>query len=151
MQPHSLTAETKLYGTIQEVFDFFSKPENLNKVMPTALRLNILTPLPLDMKLGSLIDYRVVLSGIPFFWRTLITHWEPPYKFIDEQLKGPYVFWHHEHSFEQKEGYTLMHDKVHFLSPGGFLEPVINKYFVEPKVKQIFAHRGEIFKQVFKP
>jgi ligand-binding SRPBCC domain-containing protein len=149
MQPHVLTAETKLYRPLEEVFEFFSKAENLNKVTPAELNFKILTPLPLDMKMGSLIDYRISLYGIPFFWKTLITEWNPPHKFVDQQLKGPYVLWHHEHCFEQKDGYTLMTDRVHFLSPGGFLEPLINRFFVEKKVREIFAYREERFKEAF--
>jgi ligand-binding SRPBCC domain-containing protein len=149
MKPHVLRAETKLYRPIDEVFEFFSKAENLNKVTPAELNFSILTPLPLPMKVGALIDYRISLYGVPFFWKTLITEWNPPYKFVDQQLKGPYVLWHHQHSFEQKDGYTLMTDEVHFLSPGWFLEPLINKIFVERKVKEIFAYREERFKIEF--
>jgi ligand-binding SRPBCC domain-containing protein len=151
MTPHVLISETKLYRPLEEVFDFFSKAENLNKVTPPELKFKIFTPLPIVMHVGTLIDYQIQLSGIPFRWRTLITTWEPPYRFIDQQLKGPYSLWHHEHTFEQKDGYTLMTDRVHFLSPGMFLEPLINALFVERKVKQIFAHREKVFTELFGP
>ena len=149
MQPHVLTTQTKLNASLAQVFEFFSRAENLNQVTPPHLHFKILTPLPLQMKLGAVIDYQIQLSGIPFHWRTLVTSWEPPYRFVDEQMKGPYKLWHHEHIFEQCEGYVLMTDRVHFLSPGWFLEPFINRFFVEPKVKEIFRYRDERFKDIF--
>lgn len=149
MQPHVLTTQTKLNASLEQVFEFFSRAENLNQVTPPHLRFKILTPLPLQMKLGAVIDYQIQLSGVPFHWRTLITSWEPPFRFVDEQMKGPYKLWHHEHTFEQCDGYVLMTDCVHFLSPGWFLEPLINRFFVEPKVKEIFRYRDERFKDIF--
>jgi ligand-binding SRPBCC domain-containing protein len=147
---HVLRTETKLYGNIETIFDFFSKAENLNEVTPPELSFKILTPLPLDIKQGALIDYRIKLSGIPMRWRTHIKVWEPPYRFIDEQLKGPYRVWHHEHQFEQKDGYVLMTDTVHFLSPGWIFEPIVNALFVEPRVKSIFKYREGKFTTLFK-
>ncbi len=149
MQPHVLTTQTKLHASLEEVFAFFSRAENLNQVTPPELHFKILTPLPLEMKVGTIIDYQIRLSGIPFHWRTLITAWEPPYRFVDQQMKGPYKLWHHEHTFEQKDGYVLMTDCVHFLSPGWFLEPIINNLLVEPRVKGIFSYREERFKDIF--
>jgi ligand-binding SRPBCC domain-containing protein len=149
MQPHLLEVQTKLNASLKEVFEFFSRAENLNQVTPPELRFKILTPLPLEMKVGTLIDYQIRLSGIPFHWRTLITTWEPPYRFVDEQMKGPYKMWHHEHTFEQRDDHVLMTDRVHFLSPGGIFEPFINHILVEPKIKGIFSYREERFKDIF--
>lgn len=149
MQPHVLTTQTKLNASLEQVFEFFSRAENLNQVTPPHLHFKILTPLPLQMKLGAIIDYQIQLSGVPFHWRTLITSWEPPFRFVDEQMKGPYKLWHHQHTFEQCDGYVLMTDCVHFLSPGWFLEPLINRFFVEPKIKEIFNYREERFKDIF--
>jgi ligand-binding SRPBCC domain-containing protein len=149
MKPHILHYETKLYRPLSEVFDFFSKAENLNEVTPPDLHFNILTPLPIDMKKGALIDYRIKLFGIPFGWRTLISAWEPPYRFVDEQIKGPYKLWHHEHTFEEKDGYVLMIDHVQYLSPGWFLEPIIDKLFVSKQLEYIWNYRAERFKVLF--
>ncbi len=149
MQPHVLEVETKLYGSLEEVFGFFSKAENLNEVTPKDLSFSFLTPTPIKMHVGTLIDYQIKLFGIPFGWRTLISDWEPPYRFVDQQLKGPYRFWHHEHTFEQCDGYVLMRDRVSFLSPGGFLEGFFNWLFVERQVKKIFAYRTECFEARF--
>ena len=89
MKPHILIRETVLNGSIEEVFDFFSKAENLDKITPPILGFRIITPLPVEMKKGTLIDYKIKLNGIPFNWRTEITKWDPPNCFEDTQLKGP--------------------------------------------------------------
>ena len=146
---HLLVSETKLYRPLAEVFDFFSKAENLNEVTPPELSFAITTPLPILMQVGTLIDYRIKLSGIPFSWRTHIKAWNPPHSFVDEQVKGPYVRWHHTHTFEQKEGYVLMTDRVEYLSPGWFLEPIVHHLIVKNRVEAIFAYREQVFKRLF--
>ncbi len=148
-KPHILEAETKLYRPIAEVFDFFSKAENLNEVTPPELSFKIKTPLPIVMQKGTIIDYRIALMGIPFGWRTLISAWEPNRRFVDEQVRGPYVLWRHEHTFEQCDGYVLMRDRVEYRSPGWILEPIVHHLFVKNKVESIFAHRTVIFDKLF--
>jgi ligand-binding SRPBCC domain-containing protein len=150
MKPHQLVTETIIRRNINEVFDFFSKAENLNALTPPELSFKILTPLPIQIKQGALIDYRIKLSGIPFNWQTEICVWQPPFRFVDQQLKGPYKIWHHEHKFEETaEGYTKMTDTVTFLSPGWILEPLINKLFVGKKVQEIFNYRTEQLLKLF--
>jgi ligand-binding SRPBCC domain-containing protein len=149
MKPHFLEFETKLYRPLAEVFEFFSNAENLNKVTPTEVSFSMLTPMPVKMQVGALIDYRIILSGIPFFWRTQVSVWQPPYRFVDEQAKGPYVFWHHEHTFEDKGSYILMTDRLHYLSPGWFLEPLIDKLFIRPRIEKIWGYREQQFKVLF--
>lgn len=149
MKPHLLERETKLYRPLPEIFAFFSNAENLGKVTPAEVQFTILTPFPIRMHIGTLIDYRIKLMGIPFFWRTVITDYDPPHRFVDQQLKGPYVFWHHEHSFEQKNGYVLMTDRVHYLSPGGFLEPLVDALFVKKQLDNVWAYRDKTFTELF--
>ena len=149
LKPHVLEFETKLYGSLEEIFNFFSRAENLDQVTPEDLDFSILTPSPIPAKMGTLIDYRITLMGVPFFWRTLISDWEPPYRFVDQQLKGPYVLWHHEHTFEQKEGYVLMTDRVHYLSPGWIFEPLIDRLFVRPQLDKVWGFRGKRFDELF--
>ena len=151
MKVRSITAITKLNRPLPEVFEFFSKAENLNEVTPKELNFQFLTPLPIDMHLGQVIDYQIRLSGIAFHWKTLITTWEPPHRFIDQQMKGPYLMWHHEHRFEQKDDHTIMTDIVHWASPGGIFEPIINALIVENKVKEIFKYREQQFKALLSP
>jgi len=147
---HFLTTTTVINKTLSEVFEFFSNAENLNKITPPDMQFKILTPLPIIIKKGTLIDYKIKVNGIPFNWQTEITEWEPNKRFIDKQLKGPYRVWIHEHTFEEKDGKTIMNDHVQFLSPGWFLEPIINKLFIEKKLKGIFAYREKILTNLFK-
>ncbi len=149
MQPHVLEFETKLYRPLEEVFEFFSNAENLDAVTSPDLNFTFLTPRPFKMHVGTLIDYRIKLMGIPFFWRTVITDWEPPYRFVDQQLRGPYVLWHHEHIFEDKGEYVLMTDRVHYLSPGWIFEPLIDKIFVRQQLEGVWAYREKRFKELF--
>ncbi len=149
MKPHVLEYETKLYRPLEEVFEFFSNAENLNLVTPPEVKFAFLTPMPIKMQVGAVIDYRIKLLGIPFYWRTQISSWEPPYRFVDIQAKGPYVFWHHEHTFEQKNGYVLMTDRIHYLSPGGFLEPLVDKFFVKKQLASVWAFRDKQFIKIF--
>lgn len=150
MKPHILSEVTLISKPLNEVFDFFSKAENLNLLTPPELNFNIITPLPIEMKKGSRIDYRIKLNGIPFNWKTEITEWEPPHLFVDQQLKGPYVLWRHEHRFRAiHTNLTEMTDTVHYLSPGWLLEPLIHHLFVKKKVAGIFIYRKEQLKKIF--
>ncbi|MFZ4614186.1 MAG: SRPBCC family protein [Bacteroidia bacterium] len=149
MKSHIHKSVTVFNKPLEEVFEFFSKAENLNKVTPEGLSFKILTPLPIKMSKGTLIEYRIKLSGIPFNWKTEILAWEPPFRFIDSQIKGPYKIWIHEHTFEFIDGKTVMTDTVEFLSPGWIFEPIINKVFVEKKVKEIFEYRTKVLNDIF--
>ena len=99
MKVYSLHYKLKINRPIKEVFDFFSKPENLATITPKKLDFTILTPTPIKMMKGQIIDYTIRLIVFKIHWRTLITEYEPAYSFIDQQIKGPYNIWHHEHLF----------------------------------------------------
>ncbi len=146
---HVLIKDTTINRPLNEVFDFFSKVENLNSITPPDMHFKILSPLPIHIQKGTLIDYKIKVNGIPFKWKTEISEWEPPYRFIDKQLNGPYNTWIHEHIFEERNGVTHMRDIVHFRSPGWILEPLINKLFIEKKVRAIFNYREEKLKELF--
>jgi ligand-binding SRPBCC domain-containing protein len=149
MKPHTLEFQTKLYRPLSEVFEFFSNAENLNQVTPSDLKFRFLTPMPIQMKVGARIEYRIQLMGVPFDWHTLITGWEPPYRFVDEATKSPYVKWHHEHIFEEKDDHVLMTDRLTYLSPGWILEPLVDKLFVRNQIMKIWGYREERFKTLF--
>ena len=149
MKPHILIRETVLNGSIEEVFDFFSKAENLDKITPPILGFRIITPLPVEMKKGTLIDYKIKLNGIPFNWRTEITKWDPPNCFEDTQLKGPYKMWIHEHKFIERNNKTFMTDTVRYISPGGAFEFIPHNLIVKKKVDFIFDYRQKIFDELF--
>ncbi len=140
---HLFTQQIFLPYPLDYVFEFFSNAKNLQALTPPSLHFQILTPLPIEMKPGALIDYKLKLFGIPFRWRTRIDTWDPPHQFSDSQIKGPYRKWVHTHTFETVEGGVLMKDQVQYLSPGGPLEPLINKLFVGPQVQKIFTYRNK--------
>lgn len=134
---------------VEAVFDFFSSAANLEKLTPDFLRFHILTEQPVDMKPGALIDYRIKVRGLPMRWRTRIAVWEPPHRFVDEQLKGPYRMWIHEHTFREMNGGTEVRDCVRYRVPGWILEPIVHRFFVGPDIERIFRYRQEILEKLF--
>lgn len=149
MKTHTLTRHTTIEKPIDEVFDFFTKAENLNKIIPPDLHFEMITKLPISIKKGTVIDYKIKIAGIPFKWKTEITEWNPPYSFEDTQVKGPYKIWIHKHKFESKNGFTLMTDIINYLSPGGIFEFVPHRLFVKKKVESIFDFREKSLIKIF--
>lgn len=131
---------------LSEVFAFFSDAHNLEQLTPSWLRFEILTPAPIPMRAGTLIDYRIKLYGVPMVWRTLISVWEPPHRFVDEQIRGPYSVWHHEHLFEERDGGTLIRDRVRYRAPFGMLS---HPLFVRGQLDKIFSFRHEVIAKIF--
>jgi ligand-binding SRPBCC domain-containing protein len=132
--------ETELWVPRQreEVFAFFSDASNLEMLTPPWLSFSILTPQPIAMRAGALIDYRLRLHGIGLRWQTEITVWDPPHRFVDEQRRGPYRRWVHEHRFETRNGGTVVRDRVEYVVLGGW---VFNRLFVRRDVERIFEFR----------
>ncbi|MFO0876845.1 MAG: SRPBCC family protein [Gemmataceae bacterium] len=149
MRTRSLMTEQWLPSPIDTVFDFFSDAHNLNVLTPPWLHFRILTPHPIPMGPGTLIEYRLRWRIVPIFWRTEIAVWEPPYRFVDRALKSPYQLWHHEHTFEEYQGGTLMRDRVDYAVPGWFLEPLVHDWIVGPDVQRIFDYRRARMEQLF--
>jgi ligand-binding SRPBCC domain-containing protein len=121
-----------------ELFTFFADPTNLQEITPSWLQFEILTPMPVTMKPGLLLDYRIRVHRFPLHWRTEITEWDPPHQFVDIQLKGPYKLWHHTHRFIEQGGGTLCTDQVRYWPLGGALT---NRLFVRRDIERIFQHR----------
>ncbi|MGB0592348.1 MAG: SRPBCC family protein [Myxococcota bacterium] len=133
-----LTADQWVPSPIDEVFEFFSNAHNLEALTPDLLEFKVLTPAPIAMFPGALIDYRLRVHGIPLRWRTEITEWDPPHGFVDTQLKGPYTLWHHTHRFETEGEGTRCRDTVLYRVFGGRL---IQSLFVGRDVEAIFTYR----------
>ena len=132
-----------------ELFPFFADAHNLEQITPPLLRFHVLTPAPIDMHVGTLIDYKLRVRGMPIRWRTVITGWDPPAGFRDEQLKGPYKLWRHTHTFDPADGGTLCRDRVDYRVPGGPLAPLVNRLLVERDVKEIFRFRARALESIF--
>lgn len=137
---YCLEATCFIPRTQDEVFAFFQDARNLEALTPDFLRFEVLTPRPIHMGEGTLIDYRLRLHGLPLRWRTEITVWDPPHTFVDDQVKGPYRQWHHTHRFVAHQGGTLCTDRVLYRVFGGWL---IQRLFVRRDVERIFRYRAE--------
>lgn len=129
-----------------EVFDFFADAQQLERITPPWLNFNILTPMPIEMGQGALLDYKIRLHYIPIYWRTRICTWEPNVRFVDEQLRGPYKRWYHEHTFEDVDGGTLVRDDVHYIPRGGSL---LHRWMVRPDLEKIFQFRQDRLFEIF--
>ncbi|MGE0812232.1 MAG: SRPBCC family protein [Vicinamibacterales bacterium] len=131
---------------LDDVFAFFAAAENLQRITPPWVDFRILTPLPIEMRPGALIDYRLKVHGIPIRWRTEITAWDPPHRFVDTQLSGPYRRWVHTHRFRAVPGGTHVEDDVVFSVPGGW---PIERLFVRRDLTAIFTHRQRAILDAF--
>ncbi|MCX7978556.1 MAG: SRPBCC family protein, partial [Bdellovibrionaceae bacterium] len=126
---------------LEEVFSFFKNPHNLEAITPANLNFHILRISTPDIREGTLIDYRLKIRGFPVHWQTQIEEWQPPYRFVDTQLKGPYSLWHHTHSFEPLGEGVLMTDRVKFRLPLHWPGWIAAQGFVKNDVRKIFTYR----------
>ena len=140
---HQLS-RTQLVGRrLPEVFAFFSDASNLDALTPPFLHFRILTPMPIELRAGAQLDYRLSLFGVPVRWRTRITDWQPQERFVDEQEFGPYELWRHPHEFEARGGSTLMRDVVDYSEPLGPIGTVAHVLFVRRSLDRIFDFRRD--------
>lgn len=141
-----LVARQFLPQTPGELFGFFGDAFQLEALTPPFLQFRVLTPPPIEMRSGLTIDYRLRLRGIPLRWRSLIEVWEPPFQFVDRQLRGPYRAWRHLHRFEACAGGTWCEDIVDYRVPGGrWLE----RFIVRPDLLRIFSYRQAVLAATF--
>jgi ligand-binding SRPBCC domain-containing protein len=146
MKEFTLQTELWLPCPREQVFPFFAEARNLETLTPPWLQFEVLTPAPIDMRPGTLIDYRIRVHGLPIRWRTEIAEWQPPHRFVDVQLRGPYTLWHHTHTFAERDGGTLCADRVRYRPRGGAL---MNWLFVRRDVEKIFRYRQQRMNEIF--
>ncbi|MEO8594649.1 MAG: SRPBCC family protein [Candidatus Solibacter sp.] len=149
MSIYTLRREQWIARPLEEVFDFFSDAANLQLITPAWLSFQILTRPPIEMKTGTLLDYRLKWHGFPIAWRTKIVTWNPPRGFTDIQLRGPYRLWHHTHSFAAQEGGTRMVDLVNYELPLGFLGLVAHDLGVRRDLEGVFDYRARLIEERF--
>jgi hypothetical protein len=151
MEPHHLHREQVVARPLERVFPFFERPENLALITPPSLGFRVVTPGPVPMAEGTVIDYRIRLAGLPVRWRSVISAYEPPRFFVDEQLLGPYAYWRHEHRFEPLSGATRFVDDVYYRLPS--LPPGVGclarELFVAPYLERIFDYRADFYRRFF--
>src|SRR5579883_2758812 len=129
MKVHEYRCELWLSAAKDRVFSFFADAANLDAITPPWLNFEILTPMPLALHKGALIDYRLRVRGVPFRWKTRINKWSPPDVFVDEQIQGPYRLWIHEHTFQARDTGTLVRDHVRYATP---LDTLLHRWVVRP-------------------
>lgn len=145
---HILERDTYIPSSIDQVFEFFSRAENLNGITPPWLHFKILTKFPIHMAKGTIIDYSLRLYGLPIRWRSQITKWTPPLTFEDTQIRGPYKIWIHSHLFRTQNEGTVMQDIVEYVLPGSILEPILH-FFVRRDLNRIFDYRENSLVKIF--
>ncbi len=149
MKNHILERQQYLPAPMQEVFAFFSDIRNLEWLTPSWLGFRIVTSEKVEMKAGAQIDFIICLAGLPVRWRTRIAEWAPGVRFVDEQVRGPYAFWRHEHRFEPFDGGVLMTDRVCYRLPLGVLGRVLHRVAVRGALTAIFDYRFQRIRERF--
>ncbi len=148
MVVHTLDTQFFVPRTRDELFPFFCDAFNLERITPPELKFRVLRPRPIELREGARIEYRLRLWGVPFGWRTLISLWEPPVRFVDEQTSGPFGRWVHRHEFVPTGQGTIIRDHVDYalpLSPlSGFAHPLMRR-----QLTRIFRYRHQILHAMF--
>ena len=131
-----------------KIFDFFADPRNLDRLTPAWLKFRIETPDTTKIVQGAILDYRLQIHGMPIHWQSEISVWDPPNRFIDRQIKGPYSLWIHQHYFEDSDGGTIVGDHVEYAVPGG---TIVQKLLVAPDLDRVFKYRHQVLDKLFNP
>lgn len=149
MSAYRLLRRQRIPRPRSQVFRFFADATNLERITPPFLHFHILTPRPIEMRAGTLIEYRLRLYGVPVHWRTRIETFEPERSFTDIQLSGPYRRWHHRHEFVDVPGGTEMTDSVDYELPFAALGSLARVLFVERSLERIFDYRERVIGEIF--
>lgn len=152
MRVHVLERAQRVGLPPERAFDFYGDASNLEPLTPPWLRFEVTTPMPIEMDAGTLLDYRLRLHGVPVRWRTRIESWEPPHRFLDVQVRGPYSLWEHTHTFEPVgDGATTIRDRVRYAIPFGPLGSLAHVVFVRRDLARIFDYRQEAVAKRLRP
>ena len=149
---HTLNKEQVVPARLERIFTFFENPHNLALITPPSLAFRVVSPHPVTMQAGLEIDYSLRLGGLQLHWRSLISSYDPPHCFVDQQLIGPYASWRHTHRFARCEGGTLLQDEVVYSLPEylpGFVEKLAHGCYVEPFLKRVFDYRARFYQSFF--
>jgi ligand-binding SRPBCC domain-containing protein len=149
MAPFVFRAEQVVPCQLNEVFEFFSKAENLQQLTPPWLNFRIVSVQPTPVRKGTLIQYSLRWRIVPIHWTTEIIDWEPPFRFIDLQLKGPYKLWRHEHHFAAEGNRTRITDEIQYLLPFGIVGRIVHTVKVKSDVEAIFDYRRAVVRKIF--
>ena len=142
-----LRAEQWFPLPVERVFEFFADAYNLEAITPDWLHFHVLTAAPITLRPGAVIDYRLRLRGVPIRWQSEIPIWDPPRRFVDRQVRGPYRLWHHEHLFEPNDNGTLVRDEVSYSVPGGAL---VHALLVKRDLLRIFTVRQQRLAEILR-
>jgi ligand-binding SRPBCC domain-containing protein len=148
---HLIEREQWLARPIEEVFAFYGDATHLEAITPAWLRFSVITSAPIAMGVGTLIEYRLRWRRMPLRWTTLIEAWEPPHRFVDTQLQGPYRLWHHTHTFEAQMGGTLIRDEVRYRLPLGWLGVALHRLGIRRDLEAIFDDRARLVRELLEP
>jgi ligand-binding SRPBCC domain-containing protein len=140
-----LEYETLVQAPLEATFAFFSDASNLERLTPRWLQFSIVTPLPIVMRVGLEIDYRIRLYGVPLAWTSRIDAWEPNHRFVDRQVAGPYLWWRHEHRFETVDDATRVIDEVEYLPRAAWMTARV----VRRDVERVFRYRQDALQEIF--
>lgn len=144
----TLQSEVRLPASPGEIWPFFADPRNLELLTPRLLCFEMINRAPIDMAVGTRIDYKLHIRGIPIRWQSEITAWQPPHRFVDEQRRGPYRCWIHEHTFVPDGDGTIARDFVRYDHIGG---RVVNNLWVKHDLRRIFRYRDKKLRKIFAP
>lgn len=151
MAVHTIKAIQRIPASLQEVWDFFSNPANLQTITPAHMNFRVISQQQGDtIYAGQIIEYKVSpLFGMPLYWMTEITEVKEPDYFADIQRKGPYRLWHHRHYFREIPGGVEMTDLVEYKNPGWIMSPVVNRFLVRPQLQKLFVFRFQQISKIF--
>jgi ligand-binding SRPBCC domain-containing protein len=140
---HRLEREQRIERPLAKVFEFFAAARNLERLTPLWLSFEVLSPEPIQMGVGTLIEYRLRVHRIPLRWTSRIEEWKPGQSFIDRQVRGPYGLWHHRHTFAAEGEATIVRDVVDYGLPLGWLGESVHPLFVRRDLERIFDYRHQ--------